>query len=55
MEAILRGDHARQPKAVEDATEHQPSGLLLQLDAARQALNRLTMQSRKASWLTLMP
>jgi transposase len=48
IKAILRGDHAREPKAVEDAMGHQASGLLLQLDAACQAVDQLTTAVEEA-------
>jgi transposase len=42
IKTILRGDHARQPQAVEDAMGQQAAGLLLLLDAACQAVDQLS-------------
>lgn len=48
MKSVFRGPQARQPEAVEDAMGHQAAGLLLQLDAACQAVEQLTTAVEEA-------
>lgn len=48
IKTILRGDHARQPQAVEDAMGQQAAGLLLILDAACQSVDQLSTAVEEA-------